>query len=277
MFVHPLETELDKVSLEDLESMFNTVSLESFGFGFVNKVMSAKHIQQFFSKAGQFLKNTNFAAMPTFHFNSSDLTSAIAKQGFVDSTQKQIIVPESFIGKWVDYSTALKEAMVKALLINADVIKFNTVLGKIINDPGMLKSSSGLGVSIGGQHLSEDMVKIGKTFFDPNSNHIHRDLGSVIDRSQDLQTTQKLLAETMKLDKSQPASVTLKSVERTVALTETLDKYITNDGSVNKATLQELVTITMDLARDVEAYGTLIYRIRQFSESLKDSVKEIKK
>jgi hypothetical protein len=41
--------------------------------------------------------------------------------------------------------------------------------------------------------------------------------------------------------------------------------------------MQELIDLTLQIAREMEAYGVLLFRIRQFSEALKDSVKELKK
>ncbi|MNU07598.1 hypothetical protein D3C72_2532600 [compost metagenome] len=47
--------------------------------------------------------------------------------------------------------------------------------------------------------------------------------------------------------------------------------------NIAKNATQELVDITLSIAREVESYGVLLFRIRQFSEAVKDSVAELKK
>lgn len=282
---HDIYSSLDQVSMEDLERLARTISMESAlgsGLQFKTKL----HAVQFFRNAGSFFSKFKLTALNISGLSSRDLDGVVGKVGFVDASNKNVIVPEGFIGQWVPYSAALKETMGKAIKMEYMIRSFNDTLGRIINDPYLMTSVSGIGhMGPSTLGLTDDMKAIGKTFFDPRSNHITRTLGSVIERQVDIKTTTNNINDAAALDRAHPAKKSLDAVARTMDLADTLmgaiqsrtaDKSMSNQEAVDIA-LQELVDLTLSIAKEMESYGTLLYRIRQFSEALKDSIKEIKK
>jgi len=273
------------VSLESLEQQARVISLEGLSGGAFT-VGSPQRVKAFFKNAGAFFGKLQFVALAVTKLVPQDMNGIVARQGFVDASNKTIIVPEGFIGQWLPYSAELNAAMVKATKMEYMVRSFNETLGRIIHDPSLLGAFSGIGhtgpTTLG---LTEAMVTLGKTYFDPRSNHIHRALGAVIDRAADIGQVHANVNDAVLLDKTHPAKKSLDAVSRTMTLADTLmdaiqartaDKSISNQETVDVA-LQELVELTLNIAKEMESYGTLLYRLRQFSEALKDSVKELKK
>jgi hypothetical protein len=273
-----------QVSMEDLERLATNISLEAALGGLQQR--TAPRVMQFFRSASGFFTKIKFTAINVAGLTARDLNGYVGAVGYVNASNKNVIVPESFTGQWVPYSAALKEAMTKAIQIEGMILSFNQALGRIINDPAALTSLSGIGYtgprSLG---LTADMVAIGKTYFDPRSNHITRALGSVIERPVDIDTTVANVNAAASLDKAHPPAKALKAVSRTMEMADTLMatvKLLTENKSLSHqevldVALQELVDLTLSIAKEMESYGTLLYRIRQFSEALKDSLKEIKK
>lgn len=264
----------DNVSLEDLERLASTASMEANALsGLI--LDSRQRMGQFFRKASTYFSKFQFITTNLSNVLPQDMVGYVGKVGFVDAAQKDVIVPESFTGMWVPYSAALLEVMVQAVKLEGMINEYNQTLGRLVNNPELLKAVSGVGhtgpADLG---INARMVKIGQTFFDPKSNHINRPLGTVIERTQDIATTHSNLNSAIALDKSHPAKKSLEAVNRSMALADRLLAYA---DSTSKNCMQELVNLTLSIAKEMEAYGTLLFRLRQFSESLKDSLKEIKK
>lgn len=264
-------------SMEDLERLATVISMEagvSSGFTFDPK----GRMEQFFSKASGFFKGFSLPQLNLAKLMPTDMVGIVGKVGFVDASNKTIIVPESFTGQWVPYSAALKDAMQKAIKVESMVLTFNQTLGRIIADPTLLRAASGLGYSgASNVGLNDALVALGQTYFDPKSNHIERTLGAVIERTQDIAVTHTTLNEAVSLDKTHPAKKALDAVNRTMFLADKVVPLVNESGAVSKVAVQELINITLQIAKEMEAYGALLFRIRQFSESLKDSLKAIKK
>lgn len=266
-------------SMEDLERLASVISMEAAGnasFTFDPR----GRMEQFFNKASGFFSKFSLPQLNLAKLMPTDMVGVVGRLGFVDASNKNIIVPESFTGQWVPYSNALREAMQKAIQVEGMVLAFNQTLGRIIADPGLLHAASGIGhngqANVG---LNDALVEIGKTYFDPKSNHIERTLGAVIERTQDIATTHVNLNEAVALDKARPAKKALDAVNRTMVLADKVVPLVgeTGTGAVSKVAVQELINITLQIAKEMEAYGALLFRIRQFSEALKDSLKAIKK
>lgn len=274
---HDYLNEFDKVSLEDLEQFVSMVSMEST-MTTMPTIKPGQRLNQFFRKASSYFSGLKLSNVLSSFSGGQDIQSFVTKHGFVDASVKEIIVPESFIGKWVPYSAALKEGSVLAQNIKPAILNYNTTLGAIVASPERLQAVSGIGHSdpthLG---LADHMKSIGNQFFDAGSNHIRRTLGSVIDRADDISVTQKTMNEVIKLDKANPADQIIKAIDRTIDLSSRLTPYLEDGKGVSKQCMDEMIASTMQLAREVEALGTLSYRIRQFNGSLQDSVKSIKK
>lgn len=274
----------DQVSLEDLDRLARNISMESTIGGLQQK--AGPRAIQFFRSAGAFFSKMRFNPLNISMLTARDLSGYVAAVGFVDASNKNIIVPESFTGQWVPYSAELKAAMVKATKMEETILSFNRTVGEIINDPTRLTALSGISYrGATGTPITDAMKAIGQNYFDPRSNHITRTLGAVIERQSDIGVTIATLNDTLSLDKAHPATKALNAVNRTMTMAETLmgivqraaaDRGVSNQEALDVA-LQELVDLTLMIAKEMESYGTLLYRIRQFSEAMKDSLKEIKK
>lgn len=266
----------DEVTLESLERLASIASLEAMaGSGFVSG--PHRRLSMFFKNAGAFFNRLQFSALSALKLVPNDLNALVARHGFVDASNKEVIVPEGFIGLWLPYSASLRQTMEKATGLEAMIRTFNETLGRVIHTPELLESASGVGhagpTALG---IDEVMRTIGKTFFDPNSNHIHRTLGAVIERAADIPPVHANLNAAHDLDKAHPAKRALAAVNRTIALGDALMGHVDERSRTSKLAVQELIDITLQIAREMEAYGTLLYRIRQFSEAVKDSANALK-
>lgn len=268
---------LDAVSLEDLCNLGRIVSLESAASP--TYTMDTKgRFGQFFKKADRFFSTMKLPALSITKLFSNDLDAVVGRLGYVNASDKSIVVPEGFIGQWLPYSALLNQSMSSATGMENMILAYNKVLGRLANDPSALESASGIGYA-GPTNLgiTQAMLTVGKEFFDGKSNNIHRTLGAVIERGGDIKATINNLNDAIAKDKWAPASKSLTAISRTMQLGETLMPYIDGNSKAAKASVQELITITLSLAKEMESYGVLLFRIRQLSESIKDSVNAIKK
>lgn len=267
----------DVVSLEELEKLSRVISMEA-GVQSNLTFDPKRRFDQFFNRAGLFFKNIQTPILNAMKLTPVDINRVVAGVGFVEAANKNVIVPEGFIGQWLPYSQTLKETMNKATKVEFMVRSLNDTLGRLLNDPEQLKSLSGTGhqgpSTLG---LDEAMRTIGTTYFDGRSNHITRTLGSVVERSADIPAVHNNINDITAMDKAHPAKRATAAVERTMSLAESLLPYVNSDAGVSKAVTQELIDLTLQIAREMEAYGVLLFRVRQFSEAMKDSIKELKK
>ncbi|MCY1281628.1 hypothetical protein D9M68_17480 [compost metagenome] len=272
-----LSSSFDTVSLEELEKLARVISMES-GVQANLTFDPKRRFDQFFTRASIFFKSVQIPVLNAVKLMSNDMNTLVARIGFVDAASKNVIVPEGFVGQWLPYSASLKENMNKAAKVEFMVRSLNETLGRLLNDPSQLKSLSGVGhqgpSTLG---LDEGMRSLGTTYFDGRSNHITRTLGAVVERAADISAVHNNINDATAMDKSHPAKRALAAVERTMQLSDSLVPHVTGEAGVSKAVMQELIDLTLQIAREMEAYGVLLFRIRQFSEALKDSVKELKK
>lgn len=272
-----LSASFDTASLEDLESLARVISMEAIS-GSSLTFDAKRRFDQFMTRAGIFFKSVQIPIINQIKLMSNDMNSLVAHFGFMEASGKEVIVPEGFVGQWLPYSSALKDAMIKAAKGEELVLGFNKTLGRLINNPEELKALSGIGhtgaVSLG---LDDAMRAIGSTYFDGRSNHITRTLGAVVERAADIPTVHSNINDAIALDKAHPAKKVLDAVNRSMVLSESIIPYTHQTGAVSKVCLQEMIDITLQIAREMEAYGVLLFRIRQFSEALKDSVQALKK
>lgn len=272
-----ISSSFDNASLEDLEQLARVISMEAGSLPTFT-IDPKQRFGQFFSRAGQYFKRLQIPLLNGIKLMSGDMNTVVGAMGFVDASNKQVIVPEGFVGQWLPYSGILKDTMGKATKADFMVRSFNDTLGRLINDNELLKSASGIGhngpTTLG---LDDAMREIGKVYFDGKSNHITRTLGAVVERAAEIPLVHNNVNDAIALDKANPAKKALASIERTMELAGRLTPTIDSGNGISKVALQELIDITLQIAREMEAYGVLLFRIRQFSEALKDSVKELKK
>lgn len=274
---HLVYDEETHVSLEDLDRLARVISMESdAAAGYM--IDPRRRLSQFFSGAVTFFKKVKVESLTNIFPGSNDLTAIVNRDGFTATSTKKVIVPEGFVGQWVPYTQALHDAMSRAVQLETSVKSFGVSVGQVINDTSLLQSATGMGLTHPIDHgVAQAVIKINNDFFDPGARHIERDLGAVIERPQDIHTAQRTLQEIIKKDKANPAKKVVDAIDRVMKHIDLLVKVIETDRSVSKQLIEDVVGNTLTLAKEVESYGVLLMRVRQFSESLKDSVKAIKK
>lgn len=275
---HPdYQTALDTVSLEDLQNLARVISMEHASVPTFT-IDSKQRFGQFFKRAGAFFNALKMPFLSGVKLFSNDMEGYVGKVGFVDASNKNVIVPEGFVGLWLPYSALLNEAMGRAVKTEYMIRCLNETMGQLTNDPNLMESASGIGyngpTSLG---LTATMLDIGQNYFDGNSNNITRTLGAVIERGADIRAVHNNVNDAIAKDKAHPAAKSLAAIQRSMELSEKLMPYIEGNPRVSKASVQELIDITLQIAKEMESYGVLLFRIRQFSEALKDSMKELKK
>lgn len=268
----------DDVSLEHLSFLAKSVSLENFSAPGTLQPNSAR-LGSFFNGIKAFFKRTKFADVSNIDLPNIDVKNFMgltAKSSFMAMGDKDIYVPEGFIGKWLPYALYLQETTSKATKLEQKVTHLNNLLGGLLNDFETMSSKSGVGGEDVNLGLDESVRHIGKTFFDGSTEHIHRKLGAVIDRSQDVQDTQKAISAISKMDKSIDKKKLLQYIDRSADLGARLAERIGSSKTASKAATEEVIDLVLTLAKEVEAYGILTYRVRQFSLAVQDSLKIIK-
>lgn len=271
-----LYPDLETVSLEELGRLVNAISMESAsGTSFLMDTRA--RFASFFSKADSFFKTLKFDVIGVGKINSNNLIRGVTKVGFVDAGKENVTVPQGFVGLWLPYSNDLMEAMKLSGALAGMTKSFNTCLGDLISDPELLKGASGIPYSnkyeIG---LSAAMQAISDKYFDGRSESITRSLGSVLERVSDINPTFNNINDATTFDRLNPSVVITKAVGRAMELSKQLMPLLDEDKNVSKPVREQLISLTYSLAREVEAYATLLYRLRQFKLSVDDSLDKIK-
>lgn len=269
--------DLEHVSLEELGRLANVVSLESASAAqFL--VDSRARFSQFFGKADNFFKRMSFTVLGSGKVGYSPLLKAIDKYGFVDASQRNVITPKGFVGLWAPYAGELYSTLKDAVQLSRVIAEYNQCLGQLIADPDQLKSAAGIPYS--GRYdlgIHTHMVSIGQTYFDPKNEGVTRQLGAVVERVADIPMVYNSLNDAILLDKTKPSTEVTKLIARSMELSKKLVPLVEENPNVSKPVREQLIQLTYSIAREVEAYSTLLYRIRQFSLALEDSPKELLK
>lgn len=271
--------DLNVVTLEDLQRIVTFVSLEANGSaGFFADARA--RFSQFFGKADSFFKQMTFQTLGIGKVDTAPLMKYIQKHGFVDAAKAEVIVPNGFTGHWMPYAELLADIQKKAIELPAAIDQFNIAVGKLISDPELMKSASGIEYTTTykfDRTLDDGMRYVAKAYFDPKLERIRCELGSVLARQADLPRLTTDLNALIYSDKINPASNVVKAVNRTMDLAKQLMPIMDSDPLVSKAVKEQMISITYQLATEVEAYSTLLFRIRQLVLAVEDSGKELAK
>lgn len=266
----------DTASLEDLERLTRIVTLESQGSDQFFADGKAR-FAQFFGKADRFFKAITFEMLGFGRLNSADLMKVISAQGFMAASEKMAIVPQGFTGHWLPYALALEEGFRKGQRLTGMISNFNTMVGQLVNDPDLLKSVSGIPageVEILGLH--NDMKTLTQQFFNVNDETLERPLGSVLERAADVGPLYTAINGYLLVDKNNPATTVSKLITRSLDLSKHLVRAM-DEQQVSKAVREQLIALTFSIAREVEAYGILLYRAKQFTLAVQDTPARLSK
>lgn len=266
--------DFEQVSLEDLERLTRVISLEALSASTFTADVKSR-FSSFFGKANSFLTGLRFTALNINNIASGPMVKAVTRYGYVDASNADVIVPQGFIGHWLPYAEALNEATKQAVQLPGLVDRYNVCLGRLISDPDLLRSAAGIPLTgayeIG---VAKSINSIQNEFFQANNEAIERKLGAVLERTGDLPGTYFALNEAIKLDKQNPSSIVIKGVGRSMEIAKKL-MHLLDSNEVSKPVREQLTALTYSLAKEVEAYSVLLYRLRQFSLSLEDSAKKL--
>lgn len=272
-----LYPEFDKVSLEDLGRLVNMVSLESAGSSQFFMDTKAR-FTQFFGKADSFFKHLKFEVIGVGKVDGSSLVRSINKVGFIDASATNVVVPQGFVGLWLPYAADLYSAMKASGQLSTITQSFNTCLGQLVSDPEMLKSVNGIPYTakydVGLYAMVEAM---NKKYFEVNNESIVRPLSGVIERVADVPVVMNSINDCTTFDRQNPADRIIKDIGRSMDLSKRLMPLLEDgDGVVSKPVREQLIALTYSIAREVEAYSVLLYRMRQFKLSVEDSLRTVK-
>jgi hypothetical protein len=268
--------EFDNVSLEELSRLVNVVSLESAASQQFFMDTKAR-FTQFFGKADSFFKHLKFEVVGVGKVDGSSLMRSINKVGFVSAADTAMVVPSGFVGLWVPYVADLYAAMKVAGQLKNVTQDFNQCLGQLVSDPSLLKSAVGIpynsSYEIG---LHTLMQNLNKKYFEPNNESISRPLSAVLERVADIPLVMNTLNDCTTFDRLNPADTIIKAIGRSMELSKRLMPLLDDgDAMVSKPVRDALIALTYSVAREVEAYSILLYRLRQFKLSVTDSLSKI--
>lgn len=272
-----LYPEFDKVSLEDLHRLVTMVSLESAGADqFFSDVKS--RFTQFFGKADTFFKHLKFEVIGVGKVDGSSLVRGVTKVGYMNASSANVVVPSGFIGLWMPYADDLYTGMKMAGQLPTITSSFVTCLSKLVSDPELLRSANGIPYSakydVG---LYAHVQGLNKKYFETNNESITRPLSGVIERVGDVSVTMNSINDAVTFDRQNPSQRVLNDIGRAMALSKTLMPILEEgDGMVSKPVREQLIALTYSIAREVEAYSVMLYRLRQFKLSVEDSLRTVK-
>jgi hypothetical protein len=271
-----LYPDLDTVSLEELGRLVNVISMESAASGSFLMDTRAR-FNSFFSKADNFFKTLKFDVIGVGKVNPANLIRGVNKAGFVDAGKENVVVPLGFVGLWLPFSNDLYAAVKTSGALPRMLKDYNTCLGDLISNPELLKGASGIPYNnkfeIG---LAKAMQDIAATYFNPATETVSRSLSSVLERIADITPVFNNINDASAFDRQNPAVLVTKAVGRAMELSKQLMPLLDDDSAVSKPVREQLISLTYSLAREVEAYSTLLYRLRQFKLSVEDSLDKIK-
>ncbi len=272
-----LYPDFDKVSLEDLHRLVTMVSLESAGS--IQFFSDAKaRFTQFFGKADTFFKHLKFEVIGVGKLDGTSLTRGITKVGYMQASSSSVVVPSGFIGLWAPYANDLYTAMKLTGQLAGITSNFVTCLSKLVSDPELLRSAGGIPYTaqydVGLHSLVEAM---NKKYFETNNESISRPLSGVIERAGDVSVTMNSINDAVTFDRQNPSGRVLNNIGRAMDLSKTLLPILEEgDGVVSKPVREQLIALTYSIAREVEAYSVVLYRLRQFKLSVEDSLRTVK-
>lgn len=274
-----LYPEFDHVSLEELGRLVNVVSLESAAS--TQFLMDTKaRFTQFFGKADSFFKHLKFEVIGVGKVDGASMIRSLNKVGFVNASEKPVVVPQGFVGLWVPFAADLYSGMKLAGQLGQIAQDYNNCLSQLVNDPYMLQSA--VGIPYNGKYgagLAGLMQDVNKKYFEVNNESITRPLSAVLERIADIPLVTNTLNDCAAADRVNPADKITKAISRSMDLSKRLMPMM-EDGSefkVSKPVREQLIALTYALAREVEAYSVLLYRLRQFKLSVEESVKALDK
>lgn len=269
--------EFNTVSFEELQRLASMISLEGVSSeSFM--VESKARFNQFFLRTDSFIKQIKFQVLGLGRMNGAALTAAINKVGYVTAATKDVVVPPGFIGHWLPYANALETAFKNASQLTGLINDYNNCLGQLISDPALLKAYSGIPYSGNGNvGIADQMAYVGKEFFNLNTDVYKRSLGACLERVADVPDIYTAMNNAIQLDKVHPATEVTKLITRSMELSKKLIPQMDNDSEASKAVREQLIHLTLNIAKEVEAYSVALYRMRQFSLAMDDSLKELNK
>lgn len=273
-----LYPEFDHVSLEELGRLVNVVSLESAAS--TQFLMDTKaRFTQFFGKADSFFKHLKFEVVGVGKVDGASMIRSLNKAGFVNASEKPVVVPQGFVGLWVPYVADLFTAMKLSGQLTQITQDFNTCLSQLVNEPYLLKSA--VGIPYTGKYstgLHDLITEVNKKYFEVNNESITRPLSGVLERIADIPLVTNTINDCTTFDRLNPADKVIKAIGRSMDLSKRLMPMLEDgDNQVSKPVREQLIALTYAIARDVEAYSVLLYRLRQFKLSVEESVKAIDK
>jgi hypothetical protein len=269
--------EFNTVSFEELQRLGSMISLEGMSSeSFM--VESKARFNQFFARTDSFIKQIKFQVLGLGRMNGAALTAAINKVGYVNASTKDVIVPPGFTGHWLPYANALEVAFKCSSKLEGLVGDYNNCLGQLVSDPSLLKAFSGIPYS-GSNNVgvSDQMTYIGKEFFNLNTDAYKRPLGACLERVADVPDIYTALNNAIQMDKTHPATEVTKLITRSMELSKKLVPQMDSDSEVSKAVREQLINLTLNIAKEIESYSVALYRMRQFSLAMEDSLKELNK
>lgn len=272
-----LYPEFDKVSLEDLHRLVTMVSLESAGATQFFSDAKAR-FTQFFGKADTFFKHLKFEVIGVGKLDGSSLVRGVTKVGYMNASSSNVVVPSGFVGLWMPYADDLYTGMKMSGQLPTITSNYVTCLSKLVSDPDLLRSVGGIPYTakydVG---LYSHVEAMNKKYFETNNESITRPLSGVIERVGDVSVTMNSINDAVTFDRQNPSQRILNDIGRAMALSKTLLPILEEgDGQVSKPVREQLIALTYSIAREVEAYSVMLYRLRQFKLSVEDSLRTVK-
>lgn len=273
------ETEL---TMESLRLQQEIASIEAFA-GVEGLKSAVSRLPQIFSGAGAFY--ARFAGnLQTFLFPTRDLRDIAIKldrHGYADVRTADVTVPEGLTTDLLSYTQLLLTSTSIAQSLVDDVLSpFEHYLATLVGDPQRLSQlSTNLNVPAMRLHQLEPVEKkINACFASVGKREAIVPFGKAFHRVADVRT---LSAELEKLEKAFGKDDQKRIIQLTQRITEMLGEVITLiEGQDQKyrtspAAVKAMSDTAFQVARELEHYGLVRYRLTELSNSVDLSMKQI--
>jgi len=267
-------------SMEALQTQRDIIAVESFA-GADSLRAAVARLPALFGSAQTFY--AKFMGNPgTFYFKTKDLRDTADKLthiNYADIRNIDVLVPEGLATDLLAYVRVLNQSGDLADKLESEVLApFETWLGTMLGAPENLRNLS-QNLQIPGFRLHDTKAvekKIQDSFTHSGRRESLVKYGKAFHRNQDIYD---LVKELEKLERAFGLDGQKRIVKLTERITMMMGELVTmvhgNPDIASPAAVKNLSDITFQLARELEHYGLLRYRITELSNSITETQKAI--
>lgn len=245
---------------------FNLSSVKDFAMKLIPNIAST--FSSFLSKfrAGDSIKLSR---------DEKKLITFALKHDYVNLREFELIVPEGFVGKYIEYSQELTKSVGFLTNLISSLQEYRNYLARMITNREVIKS-----IDYDASDCNIFLEQIDgfnrgiAPFFKKNSTNAKRKYKDLLDRNADWEDIFTLNKKMLQDIESINRNDLMKYIKEISSLLDTLMKAIKSDGieGISNETVAQIGDSTYALAKYLEFYSVTYYRLKAHTECINTSV-----